>query len=246
MEPELHNFEGRENTKEKHPVLRVTTFSKYFALLLFIVMPFVGGYIGFGLASKANPPLPVVIQVETPEERSEILEANSSISTKAEEVPTFPAAGNKKLTLPTGWNIEVAQQTGGGAIAITNHYIYDDNNKLVATLNYPIREVGYHGSSIKNRRSMVLLDSSNEIETADFVLEDGSTGFTRFSYSGSNFWEESYEIFVPYRKSSYVITKGEVQTSREVETRYKSYGEYNDERDFIETVLIQGISESNE
>ena len=32
---------------EKHPVFQVTTVSKYLALLLFILLPFIGGYIGY-------------------------------------------------------------------------------------------------------------------------------------------------------------------------------------------------------
>jgi hypothetical protein len=34
----------------KHPVFQVTQTSKYLAMLLFIIMPFVGGYIGYTIA----------------------------------------------------------------------------------------------------------------------------------------------------------------------------------------------------
>lgn len=37
-----------------HPVNQVTTFSKYFALALFIILPFVGGYVGYEMGEGGN------------------------------------------------------------------------------------------------------------------------------------------------------------------------------------------------
>ncbi len=48
MEPEIQNIEP----KQTHPVFKVTTFSKYFAMTLFILMPFVGGLIGYVYAPE--------------------------------------------------------------------------------------------------------------------------------------------------------------------------------------------------
>ena len=52
MNPELHNLENTEATKEKHPVFQVTKTSKYFALILFISLPFIGGWIGYTYAPE--------------------------------------------------------------------------------------------------------------------------------------------------------------------------------------------------
>jgi hypothetical protein len=48
--------------KEKHPLFQVTTFSKYLATALFVLLPFVGGYIGFKVALKEKQILPIVTE----------------------------------------------------------------------------------------------------------------------------------------------------------------------------------------
>lgn len=52
MNPELNNTENTEVVKEKHPVFQVTKTSKYLAMLLFILMPFIGGWIGYMYAPE--------------------------------------------------------------------------------------------------------------------------------------------------------------------------------------------------
>ena len=49
MEPNINTEQDLNDAQElqPHPINQVTTFSKYLALLLFILLPFVGGYIGY-------------------------------------------------------------------------------------------------------------------------------------------------------------------------------------------------------
>jgi hypothetical protein len=67
MNPQEKDNESFE-IQERHPVFQVTRLSKYLAMILFIMMPFVGGYIGYTYAPEK------VIEVEkiiTQKEESE-------------------------------------------------------------------------------------------------------------------------------------------------------------------------------
>lgn len=57
MNPQEKDNESFE-IQERHPVFQVTKLSKYLAMILFIMMPFVGGYIGYAYAPEK------VIEVE--------------------------------------------------------------------------------------------------------------------------------------------------------------------------------------
>ena len=57
MNPQKNDNESFE-IQERHPVFQVTKLSKYLAMILFIMMPFVGGYIGYVYAPEK------VIEVE--------------------------------------------------------------------------------------------------------------------------------------------------------------------------------------
>lgn len=50
MNPQQNNSQNSDSTKTAHPVFQVTQASKYLALLLFILMPFIGGLIGYTYA----------------------------------------------------------------------------------------------------------------------------------------------------------------------------------------------------
>jgi hypothetical protein len=78
MNPEEQTTESTEVQKEKHPVFQVTPLSKYLAMLLFIIMPFLGGWIGYTYAPEK------VIEVE----KIVILEkeGDSQSRTEAEQV----------------------------------------------------------------------------------------------------------------------------------------------------------------
>ncbi len=50
MNPELENQVTPEIISKKHPVFEATSLSKYFALFLFVTMPFIGGLVGYHLS----------------------------------------------------------------------------------------------------------------------------------------------------------------------------------------------------
>ena len=78
MEPQV-----QEPAVEKHPVHQVTPVSKYLAMALFIILPFVGGYVGYQLAPER------VIEVE-----------------KVIQTPVQEIESNEVVTEPVlpGWN----------------------------------------------------------------------------------------------------------------------------------------------
>ena len=71
MEPEVQNIE----VKEKHPVFKVTPLSKYLALILFILMPFIGGYVGYVYAPEKVVEVEKIVIEENvlPEDRQALL-----------------------------------------------------------------------------------------------------------------------------------------------------------------------------
>lgn len=58
MEPET-NLSPNDNQTGKHPVFCITSVSKYLALALFVILPFLGGYVGYVSAPEK------VVEVET-------------------------------------------------------------------------------------------------------------------------------------------------------------------------------------
>lgn len=72
------NAETRHMKYTEHPVFQITKTSKYFALVLFIIMPFVGGWVGYNLASIPT----TVIEIKTSNtevaERAQALTINSA------------------------------------------------------------------------------------------------------------------------------------------------------------------------
>lgn len=53
--PERENSNGSQTKKTFFsPLFRVTTVSKYFALLIFIAAPFFGGYVGYQIGHERN------------------------------------------------------------------------------------------------------------------------------------------------------------------------------------------------
>jgi len=90
MNPELENKVATEVAIKKHPVFEVTILSKYLALALFIIMPFVGGWVGYHLSPVE------MIQMETGNNHE--VATNSTIFNDT----TFPLGKTVKLKKSIG------------------------------------------------------------------------------------------------------------------------------------------------
>ena len=78
MNPTRETTVSPELKTDKHPIFQVTQTSKYLAMLLFILMPFIGGWIGYTLA----PIKTVVIETKTVTS----VEVESSLTIESAEV----------------------------------------------------------------------------------------------------------------------------------------------------------------
>lgn len=85
MNPEKNLEEVVDTVKEKHPVFQVTKLSKYLAMVVFIIMPFIGGWIGYNLAPTK------IIEITTPAiEIDEVATSTVSDDVVKEDVKTNP------------------------------------------------------------------------------------------------------------------------------------------------------------
>jgi len=82
MEPQIQN-----TTEEKSPsiIFQVTPFSKYLALFLFIVLPFIGGFVGYNIAPERLITQEVQIVAQT-NERDKKFISNENQSNDSEDV----------------------------------------------------------------------------------------------------------------------------------------------------------------
>lgn len=70
---EIENITHEEVVEKWYiPLIQVTTLSKYVALLLFIVLPFIGGWIGYTYAPEKVVEVEKIIEIEVQSERGEV------------------------------------------------------------------------------------------------------------------------------------------------------------------------------
>ena len=95
MEPQQDNSAGLSETKDHLALLRcVTPLSRYFAMALFIVLPFLGGYVGYSYAPESVVEVEkVVVKNLTPVTEVETSENEGELSyVLTSEDSTFPTA----------------------------------------------------------------------------------------------------------------------------------------------------------
>lgn len=76
----METIDNKIQTKEEHPLCRVSKTSKYLSLFLLIVLPFVGGIVGYNFAAvnKSAGPVATYIGVSERQENSDSSIANDS------------------------------------------------------------------------------------------------------------------------------------------------------------------------
>ena len=68
--------------KQVHPVFKVTTLSKYLAMVLFILMPFIGGYVGYVYAPEKVVEKTVIKENSAEENRQALLPNYIAVSSE--------------------------------------------------------------------------------------------------------------------------------------------------------------------
>lgn len=217
MEPKNNNQEREplEQVAETNRLHKVTPVSKYLAMTLFIILPFLGGWIGYSFAPEKVLEVEKVVEVERVVNNEVETNLNSQNNLQASEVERiiFPNSKNLQLELPIGWEFN-------------NDYILDDQGQLVFTLSYPIREIGYEFADSVNSRTLATA-AGFELEVVDRVLrEDTSFGFAHYTHFGDDFFEDSFEITVPFRQGLYARTAQENEAEEGLPVRFGSYEEF--------------------
>jgi len=145
----------------------------------------------------------------------------------------FPVSEQLIIDLPSNWDVEKAI-TKSGSIEITYYYFFDEKGKLAFNLNYPIREIGYESTTAMNQRTLST-DAGVKLSVVDRIMsDDPNSGFVHYRWTGKdpNFWKDSFEIMVPFRKELFARTALESQAGQGPETKYKSYQEYKEGQSF--------------
>jgi len=217
--------------EQKSSLHQVTPLSKYLAMALFVILPFVGGYVGYNYA-----PEKVVesITFKSPNEVFESKGINENENTVASnESIIFPNSQELSIELPVDWDY-------------IQPNVYDDEGRVVFSINYPIREVGYEPLEAVNVRD-VITTSGLELRVVDRVeRQDQSIGFAHYMVGVQRDWDgdflqDSFEIMVRYSSKGHYVSSN-MQPGEYIETRYKTYDAYLVEEDFIQQI-IEGISE---
>jgi hypothetical protein len=237
MEPENLNQE------ESHlaPLQKITPLSKYLALALFIILPFLGGWIGYTYAPEKVMEIERVVVKEVPAEPTtdvSVLNDSGSLGAEISDSQTsgvvFPKSQEYALNLPSGWSVEQIEDKG--------YYFFDEVDKLAFRLTYPILETSYPETTRVNQRTMET--AIGNLDVLDWKFNGNlSAGWVRYSWSGLDFFRDSFEIFVPIRDELYARTAAEQQAGGGVETKYKSFEEYKADQAVSALTIDQIISE---
>lgn len=94
MEPSINEAEERFE-----PLKRVTPLSKYLAIALFIILPFLGGWIGYNYAPEKVVEVERIVEIKIPKE-PQIEEINPDIQTYTSKEYGF------SFKYPRGWILE--------------------------------------------------------------------------------------------------------------------------------------------
>lgn len=115
MEPLQNSVSQLDTPRLKNslftPLLTVTIVSKYVALILFIVMPFIGGYIGYRLG-EVNESSPALVSSQNPNMMNPDLPKVELASTSVFEVVPYECAADMRVALPHTCFKVINTQTG--------------------------------------------------------------------------------------------------------------------------------------
>lgn len=190
----MENEETTVNIQENKSIWNtVTPLSKYLAMVLFIVMPFVGGWIGYHYAPEK------IVEVEREVIKEIVVEKIVEAPAMPSEITkiTFPESGELQLLLPPQWSVEVV---GDGDT--TRNYVLDEENKLAFELRHKIVVTSYPETVTENKR--VIQTHAEPVEGLDWLnVGNVSTGFARYSPVKNGFWQGKFEIIVPISSRSY-------------------------------------------
>lgn len=169
METEINDIEASKDTFA--PLKQVTPVSKYLALLLFIMMPFIGGFIGYTYA-----PEKIVEVVKTVEvTKSDEAESNNPVLiTDVEQIPSCELDGLTNVIEDTS---DWVTSTG------TNNLFFTTIHPITVSINQTPME--------DNKKTFTITDSTTGYvaDISAYELTDGN------EFGGMNYSKYKYEMF---------------------------------------------------
>lgn len=171
-----------EVTKEKHPVFEVTPLSKYLALILFIVMPFIGGWIGYTYAPDKFIEIEKIVYLE--------------------EVSTINPLEGKEVFILSDNYVLVSYPCN---IADFSRGLEDECYRLVITDNQKseiiIDNLTEHYRSTFARNNDLAIERlyspgiGNKIYFSEFLPgSDGCCGLVEYDYKNDSFIDGEYSL----------------------------------------------------
>ncbi len=141
-----YNIEYMEPNVQKpaHPVFGVTTFSKYFSLALFVLMPFIGGYIGYVYAPEKVVEVEclVIKNVEEQKESNPLVDVGSASTTYDDLIEALSLHPNLSIFTELLVNSGLASTSlDGKKITLfipTNEAFEKSSNDLPRGVTYPL------------------------------------------------------------------------------------------------------------
>lgn len=185
------------------------------------------------LDSNQSPPAEKTTPTNTmfPKTDEHILDNTQMIS--------ISSSGKYILTISKDWRTEI-RTNSPGSVELTNVYVFNKENKLVMIVQYPIAEIGYEASTAVDRGTVSTgIGAGGALERIVRLFPDSPTqGIAHYSWSGGDdFWNNSFEIFVPFRSGIYARTAQEHQSGTGVNLFLHSRADFDEWKPMIEDIL---------
>jgi hypothetical protein len=225
MEPEQSPQEQDLNTGPKQSVWNtVTPLSKYLAIALFIILPFVGGYIGYTFAPEKVVEKEVIREVEGEKEPQAEVDQNANSATKDDsEMLDWVVNEDDKISVtfshPSHWqcntnNTHIDHPDWMQTICIDSS---GDFSNPVLALDTPYVDSGYDGLKVVERTEVVLGG-----KTVTKTLKQGQAGNTYYAWIftyGESEEQDSFQASFPFRTDEGIsVNEAEELSTRVVES----------------------------
>lgn len=179
--------------------------------------------LGFVFIILRKPPeVHILEHVETKSVESVVEQAQAVVISKA----------GAKMYIPASWSVVI-----GGDDDPFDNYVYDELERIVFYSNSPVHEKGRIIDETYERTTL-----RTEIGSLDLMAERfDENGIIKYVWSpdaeGSQDWfSSSFEITVPLRASG-IYTQIPSETGTGVPTRYKTYAEFVNDREVVESLI---------
>ena len=141
MNPNQESTVSPELKSDRHPVFQVTQTSKYLAMLLFILMPFVGGWIGYTLAPIKTVVIETKAVTDVLEEAESLPSVESAVVVNDGDIEVLLSTGEKNI-VARAYKPETQEQYN--EVETYTEAVISPNRKFVA-----LQGIGFEDSFVR-------------------------------------------------------------------------------------------------